>query len=85
MTEQLEGEPASEPGTAAALAAALTEERARVAAIVAGALMANALPKPHDIPAGPAFEHGRTAPTWVSANRANNLQVWQSPRRRAEG
>jgi Na+-transporting methylmalonyl-CoA/oxaloacetate decarboxylase gamma subunit len=69
----------------AAAAAALTEERAQVAAIVAGALMANALPKPHGVPAGPAFEHGRAAPSWVSTNRAQALQPWQPPRQKAEG
>jgi hypothetical protein len=68
-----------------AAAAAVTEERAQVAAIVAGALMANALPKPHGVPAGPAFEHGRAAPSWVSTNRAQALQPWQPPRQKAEG
>ena len=59
--------------------AALTAERARVAAIVAGALMANALPLLFEAPAGPAFEHGRTAPLWVTTNRAHALQPWQPP------
>ena len=59
---------------------ALTVERARVAAIVAGALMANAVPLLMEAPVGPAFEHGRTAPIWVSANRARALQSWQPPR-----
>ena len=49
---------------------ALTAERGRVAAIVAGALMANAVPLLMEAPVGPVFEHGRTAPIWVSANRA---------------
>jgi Na+-transporting methylmalonyl-CoA/oxaloacetate decarboxylase gamma subunit len=62
---------------------ALTVERARVAAIVAGALMANAMPLLMEAPVGPAFEHGRTAPIWVSANRARALQSWQ-PARAAE-
>src|SRR5512133_2274542 len=64
----------------AAAAASLSAERARVAAIVAGALMANALPKPHGVSAGPTFEHGRTAPSWVSTNRAQSLRPWQPPR-----
>ena len=59
---------------------ALTVERARVAAIVAGALMANAVPLLMEAPVGPVFEHGRTAPIWVSANRARVLQSWQPPR-----
>lgn len=61
-------------------AAALTAERARVAAIVAGALVANALPLLLEPPAGPAFEHGRTAPSWVTANRARTLGAWTPPR-----
>ena len=59
---------------------ALTAERARVAAIVAGALMANAVPLLMEAPVGPAFEHGRTAPIWVSSNRTRVLQSWQPPR-----
>lgn len=70
----------TEAGTAVE---ALTVERARVAAIVAGALMANAVPLLMEAPVGPAFEHGRTAPIWVSANRARALQSWQ-PARTAE-
>ncbi len=58
-------------------AVALTAERARVAAIIAGALMANAIPLPVEVPTGPMFEHGRTAPIWVTANRARALQSWQ--------
>lgn len=58
----------------------LTVERARVAAIVASALMANAVPLLMEAPVGPAFEHGRTAPSWVSSNRAHALQSWQPPR-----
>jgi Na+-transporting methylmalonyl-CoA/oxaloacetate decarboxylase gamma subunit len=57
--------------------AALTEERARVAALVAGALLANALPLLFEAPTGPAFEHGRTAPSWVTGNRALALHSWQ--------
>jgi hypothetical protein len=69
-----------------AAAAALTEKRAQMAAIVAAALMANALPKPLGVAAGPTFEHGRTAPSWVSTNRAQALQPWQPPRpQKAEG
>ena len=59
---------------------ALTVERARVAAIVSGALMANAVPLLMEAPVGPALEHGRTAPIWVSSNRARALQSWQPPR-----
>jgi len=62
---------------------ALTAERARVAAIVTGALLANAVPLLMEVPLGPVFEHGRTAPIWVSANRARALQSWQ-PQRAAE-
>ena len=81
--------PSGEAGAAAAQAGrpaeagtleALTVERARVAAIVAGALMANAVPLLMEAPVGPAFEHGRTAPIWVSSNRARALQSWQPPR-----
>jgi Na+-transporting methylmalonyl-CoA/oxaloacetate decarboxylase gamma subunit len=61
----------------------LTEERARVAALVAGALLSNALPMRFEVPTGPIFEHGRTAPLWVAANRARALPSWQ-PARRAE-
>ena len=38
---------------------ALTVERDRVAAVVAGALMANTVPLLMEAPVGPAFEHGR--------------------------
>jgi Na+-transporting methylmalonyl-CoA/oxaloacetate decarboxylase gamma subunit len=64
----------------AGIVEALTVERARVAAIVAGALMANAVPLLMEAPVGPVFEHGRTAPIWVSSNRARALQSWQPPR-----
>jgi Na+-transporting methylmalonyl-CoA/oxaloacetate decarboxylase gamma subunit len=61
--------------------AALTEERARVAATVAAALLSNALPLLFQAPTGgPAFEHGRIAPSWVTSNRARALQSWQPPR-----
>ena len=66
---------------ASASADALTAERARVAAIVTGALIANAVPLLMEAPVGPAFEHGRTAPNWVTGNRARALQSWQPPRR----
>ena len=59
---------------------ALTAERARVAAAIAGALMANAIPMLMEAPVGPAFEHGRTAPGWVLSNRARALQAWIPPR-----
>jgi hypothetical protein len=65
---------------AQAEASALTAERADVAALMAAALMANALPWVVDLPPGPAFEHGRSAPLWVSANRARNLHPWQPTR-----
>lgn len=59
---------------------ALTEERGRVAAIVAAALLANAVPLYLEPPAGPTFEHGRSAPAWVTTNRARAMQAWQPPR-----
>ncbi|MEJ5198908.1 MAG: OadG family protein [Anaerolineae bacterium] len=59
---------------------ALTEERSRVAAIVAAALLANAVPLYLEPPAGPTFEHGRSAPAWVTTNRARAMQTWQPPR-----
>ncbi len=74
--------------TSAALASGmddLTAERARVAAIAAGALLANALPLLFDVPTGPVFEHGRTAPLWVAANRARALPTWQPARRSEPG
>ena len=78
--EQANTDQAVAEAQAAAEAAALTEERARVAAVVAGALLANALPLLFEAPTGPAFEHGRTAPSWVTSNRARALQNWQPPR-----
>lgn len=60
--------------------AALTAERAHVAAVIAGALLSNALPLLFEAPTGPAFEHGRVAPSWVTGNRAGALQSWQPPR-----
>jgi hypothetical protein len=65
----------------ASSAEALAAERAQVAAIVATALQAGALPIHAEAPVGPAFEHGRTAPNWVTGNRARALQSWQPPRR----
>jgi Na+-transporting methylmalonyl-CoA/oxaloacetate decarboxylase gamma subunit len=59
---------------------ALTVERARVAAIVAGALMANASLLVKETPVEAVFEHDRAAPIWVSSNRARTLQSWQPPR-----
>lgn len=82
-------EPASQVTTAMAeaeaqaalvTAATLTKERADVAALVAGALLANALPLLFEAPTGPAFEHGRTAPSWVTSNRVRALHSWQPPR-----
>lgn len=61
-------------------AAALSAERSRVAAIVAGALLSNALPLLFEAPSGPVFEHGRTAPSWVTSNRARAINSWQPPR-----
>jgi Na+-transporting methylmalonyl-CoA/oxaloacetate decarboxylase gamma subunit len=58
----------------------LTAERAQVAAIAAAALMASAVPLLLEPPAGPAFEHGRTAPSWVTTNRALSLQPWTPTR-----
>ena len=72
--------PAASGGAEAGTLEALTVERARVAAIVAGALMANAVPLLMEAPVGSVFEHGRTAPIWVSSNRARALQSWQPPR-----
>lgn len=68
---------------AAQQAEQLTAERAHVAALVAGALLANALPLGLEPPVGPTFEHGRTAPAWVAGNRSHALQRWQ-PQRRPE-
>ncbi len=65
---------------AEATRAAVTSERARVAAIVAGALMANAVSLHLEPSAGPTFEHGRTAPAWVTTNRARVMRPWQPPR-----
>ena len=59
---------------------ALTAERARVAVIVAGALLANAVPLLLEAPVGSVFEHGRTAPAWVTTNRARQMRTWQPPR-----
>jgi Na+-transporting methylmalonyl-CoA/oxaloacetate decarboxylase gamma subunit len=63
---------------------ALTAERAQVAAIVAATLLASALPIHVEAPVGPAFEHGRTAPNWVTGNRARALRPWQPPRNKAD-
>ena len=63
---------------------ALTGERAQVAAIVAAALLASALPIHLEAPVGPAFEHGRTAPNWVTGNRARALRPWQPPRQEVD-
>jgi Na+-transporting methylmalonyl-CoA/oxaloacetate decarboxylase gamma subunit len=74
------GVPAASVVAEVGIIEALTVERARVAAIVAGALMANAVPLLMEAPVGSVFEHGRTAPIWVSSNRARALQSWQPPR-----
>jgi hypothetical protein len=70
--------PAESPGSEA-----ITAERAQVAAIVAAGLRAGALSTHAEAPVGSAFEHGRTAPNWVTGNRARALQSWQPPRRPA--
>lgn len=68
----------------------LSAERAQIAAIAAAALTAGALPAARGLgtiesgsvaPDAGAFEHGRTAPSWVTANRARALQPWQPARR----
>jgi hypothetical protein len=58
----------------------VTAKRAEVAAIVAAALLSGALAVHPEAPVGPGFDHGRTAPSWVTANRARTLQPWQPPR-----
>ena len=68
----------------AAVREALTAERAQVAAVVAAALLASALPIRVEAPVGPAFDHGRTAPNWVTGNRARALRPWQPPRHSAD-
>ena len=61
-----------------AVDAELTAERAHVAAVIAGALLSNALPM--EAATGPAFEPGRKAPSQVPDNRARAPQSWQSSR-----
>ena len=74
-----------EAARAEAMAAvALTAERAQVAALVAGALMGNAIPLLMDVPPDQCYEDGRTSPSWVTAKRAVALRGWQ-PARRPEG
>ncbi len=78
-------EPDAKPATTLTVAereqaAALTAERARVAAIAAATLMSSAFPLLLEAPVGPAFEHGRTAPSWVTTNRTIALNTWQPPR-----
>jgi hypothetical protein len=77
--------PETHPGAAssseAVVSGTLTAERAQVEAIVAAALLVRALPIHVEAPVGSAFEHGRTAPNWVTSNRARALQSWQPPRR----
>jgi len=62
----------------AAVDAALTVERAHVAAVIAGALLSNALPM--EATTRPAFKPGRTVPSRVPDNRARAPQSWQSSR-----
>jgi sodium pump decarboxylase gamma subunit len=80
VSTALEEAYAAEEQAALEATAALTKERSLVAALVAGALLANALPLLFEVPSGPAFEHGRTAPSWVTGNRARSLNSWQPPR-----
>ena len=77
---ELTDAPSVQPTTGEDARAALTAERARVAAIVTGALMANAVSLSFEPPPGPTFEHGRTAPAWVTTNRARIMRPWQPPR-----
>ena len=79
-TVELTDAPSVQPTTGDDARAALTAERARVAAIVTGALMANAVSLSFEPPPGPTFEHGRTAPAWVTTNRARIMRPWQPPR-----
>ncbi len=79
VAEPVQMAPAAPSSGEAQAADVLTAERARVAAVVAGALLANALPLLLEPPAGPAFEHGRTAPSWVTANRARVMAAWTPP------
>jgi Na+-transporting methylmalonyl-CoA/oxaloacetate decarboxylase gamma subunit len=65
-------------------AAALTAERARVAAIVAGALLAHALPWQPELPEIAEFEHARSSTSWVTTNRARSLSRWEPPRNPGE-
>lgn len=80
LSMAIEEADAADAQAALEAAAALTEERARVAAVVAGALLSNALPLLFEAPTGPTFEHGRTAPSWVTSNRVRALHSWQPPR-----
>ena len=77
---ELTDAPSVQPTTGEDARAALTAERARVAAIVTGAIMANAVSLSFEPPPGPTFEHGRTAPAWVTTNRARIMRPWQPPR-----
>ena len=79
-TVELTDAPSVQPTTGDDARAAFTAERARVAAIVTGALMANAVSLSFEPPPGPTFEHGRTAPAWVTTNRARIMRPWQPPR-----
>lgn len=76
------GEPESGADDVAAsdLDATLCAERERVAAIVAGALMANPASLPPEQPAAGPAAHALTASSWVTANRARVLAAWQPPR-----
>jgi sodium pump decarboxylase gamma subunit len=80
LSMAMEEADAADAQAALEAASALTDERARVAAIVAGALLSNALPLLFEAPTGPTFEHGRSAPSWVTSSRARTLRSWQPPR-----
>ena len=61
-----------------AVDAALTAERAHVAAVIAGALLSNALPM--EATTRSAFKPGRTVPSRVPDSRTRAPQSWPSSR-----
>lgn len=83
VADEAATKPAAPALSDATQAEQLTAERARVAAIVAGALLSNAVWLGLEPPVGPTFEHGRTAPAWVAGNRSHALQRWH-PQRKPE-
>jgi hypothetical protein len=60
--------------------AALTAERAPVAAVVAAAFLAGAFSLSLDLPPGTTFEPGCATSPWVTTHRARMLWPWQPPR-----